>query len=114
MEEDLLPADPDPMDLGMPELDVIEGLSLRMMQAMNDYQQEEHCCFMCGATYHFAWDSPHRDFPLLMEGAPKLSRDRSTAQGASERLHRSECSNCHYTQCFINDCQWANCTLGWS
>ena len=37
-EEDLLPPDPETLDPGAPELDIIEGLSLRMTQAMNHYQ----------------------------------------------------------------------------
>ena len=60
-EEELLLPDPEPLDLGVPELDVIEGLSLRMTQAMNHYQREECQCFMCGTTNHFAQDCPHRD-----------------------------------------------------
>ena len=60
-EEDLLLSDPEPLDPGVPEPDIIEGPSLRMTQAMNHYQCEEHCCFMCGATDHFAWDCPHRE-----------------------------------------------------
>ena len=64
--EELLLPDPEPLDPGVPELDVIEGLSLRMIQAMNHYQREECQCFMCGVTYHFARDCPHRDsFHLL-------------------------------------------------
>ena len=57
----LLPPDPEPLDPGAPELDIIEGLSLRMTQAMNHYQHEEHHCFVCGATYHFAQDCPHQE-----------------------------------------------------
>ena len=53
-EEELLPPDPQPLDPGVPELDVIEGLSLRMTQAMSHYQREECQCFMCGVTDHFA------------------------------------------------------------
>ena len=60
-EEELLLPDPEPLDRGVPELDVIEGLSPRMTQAMNHYQREEHRCFMCGVTDHFAQDCPHRD-----------------------------------------------------
>ena len=60
-EEELLPPDPEPLDLGVPKLDVIEGLSLRMTQVMNHYQREECWCFVCGATDHFAQNCPHRD-----------------------------------------------------
>ena len=58
-EEDLFPPDPEPLDPGVPEPGIIEGLSLRMTQAMNHYQCEEHYCFVFGATDHFAQDCPH-------------------------------------------------------
>ena len=57
--EDLLLPDPEPLDSGVPEPDIIKSLSLRMTQAMNHYQQEESHCFVCGATDHFAQDCPH-------------------------------------------------------
>ena len=60
-EEELLPPDPKPLDPGVAEPDIIEGLSLRMTQAMNHYQHEEHRCFVWGATNHFARDCPHRE-----------------------------------------------------
>ena len=60
-EEELLPPDPEPLNPGVPEPDIIEGLSLRMTRAMNHYQHEEHCCFVCGATDHFTWDCPHQE-----------------------------------------------------
>ena len=58
-EEELLLPDPEPLDPGVPEPDIIEDLSLRMTQAMNHYQHEERHCFVCGATDHFAQDCPH-------------------------------------------------------
>ena len=58
-EEELLPLDPELQDSEDPELDQIEGLSLRMTQAMNHYQWEKHHCFVCGVTDHFARDCPH-------------------------------------------------------
>ena len=58
-EEDLPLPDPKPLDPGAPEPDIIEGLSLRMTQAMGHYQHEECCCFVHGATNHFTWDCPH-------------------------------------------------------
>ena len=60
-EEELLLPDPKPLDPGVPEPDIIKGLSLRMTQAMNHYQHEEHRCFVCGATNHIAWDCPHQE-----------------------------------------------------
>ena len=60
-EEELLPPDPELPDSEAPEPDVIEGLSLRMTQAMNHYQRKECHCFVCGATDHFAKDCPHRE-----------------------------------------------------
>ena len=59
--EELLLPDPEPLDPGVPKLDVIEGLSLRMTQAMNHYQREVCQCFVCAVTDHFAWNCPHRD-----------------------------------------------------
>ena len=58
VEEELFPPDPEPLDPGVPELDIIEGLSLRMIQAMNHYQHEGCCCFVCGASDNFALDYP--------------------------------------------------------
>ena len=58
-EEKLLPPDPELPDSEVPKSDVIEVLSLRMTQAMNHYQREEHRCFVCGATDQFARDCPH-------------------------------------------------------
>ena len=41
VETDLFPPDPDPVENTPPKPDHIEGLSLRMMQAMNHYQRQE-------------------------------------------------------------------------
>ena len=60
-EKELLPPDPKLPDSEVPEPVIIEGLSPRMTQAMNHYQQEECHCFVCGATDHFVWDCPHRE-----------------------------------------------------
>ena len=59
VEVDLFPPDPDPVESTPPEPDRIEGLSLRMTQAMNHYQKQECRCFMCGDTGHFTRDCPH-------------------------------------------------------
>ena len=63
-DEELFPLDPEIQgteapDAELPELNQIEGLNMRMTQAMNHYQQEELRCFMCGATDYFVWDCPH-------------------------------------------------------
>ena len=47
-EEELLLPDPEPLDPGVPEPNIIEGLSLRMTQAMNHYQYEECHCLCVG------------------------------------------------------------------
>ena len=60
-EEELLLPDPEPLEQGVLEPNMIEGLSLRMTQAMNHYQREEWHCFVCGVTDHFAWDCPHQE-----------------------------------------------------
>ena len=41
-DEELFLPDPEVQDAEPPELDQIEGLSVRMTQAMNHYQWEEH------------------------------------------------------------------------
>ena len=58
-EEELLLPDPELPDSEVSKPDVIEGLSLRMTQVMSHYQWEEHHCFVCRATDHFARDCPH-------------------------------------------------------
>ena len=60
-DEELFPPDPEAWDMEPPEIDQIEGLSVRMTQAMNHYQWEECCCFVCSMTDHFAWDCPHHE-----------------------------------------------------
>ena len=59
VEVEFFPPDPDLVENTPPEPDHIEGLSLRMTQAMNHYQKHECQCFMCGDTGHFTRDCPH-------------------------------------------------------
>ena len=59
VEPDLLPLDPDPVENAPPEPDYIEGLSLRMTQAMNHYQRQERKCFVCRDSGHFTRECPH-------------------------------------------------------
>ena len=50
VEVDLFPPDPDLVKRAPPEPDHIEGLSLRMTQAMNHYQKQEHQMLSCTGT----------------------------------------------------------------
>ena len=59
VEADLFPPDPETVESAPPEPDHIEGLSLRMTQAMNHCQKQECHCFMCRDTGHFTRDCPH-------------------------------------------------------
>ena len=44
-----------------------------MTQAMNHYQKQECCCFMCRDTGHFTRDCPHREaFRVWPQGTFKL------------------------------------------
>ena len=56
IEADLFPPDPELIESASPEPDHIEGLSLRMTQAMNHYQKQECRYFVYGDTGHFTRD----------------------------------------------------------
>ena len=58
-DEELFLPDPEVQDVEPPGFDQIDGLSVRMTQAMNHYQWEECQCFVCSAMDHFARDCPH-------------------------------------------------------
>ena len=70
-EGELLPPDPESLDSEAPKLDQIEGLSLRMTQAMNHFQQEAHHCFVCGVIDHFMRDCSHWETSCLTQGVFK-------------------------------------------
>ena len=113
-EEDLLLPDPEPLNPEVPEPDIIEGLSLRMTQAMNHYQSEERCCFVCGATDHFARDWPHQVAFLVWH------KEHLNSKGAGPHLKSppqkapsgNKCACCYNPPCLIIDRQWTNCALG--
>ena len=93
--KELLSPDPDPLDQGVPELDMIESLSLRMTQAMNHYQREEHHCFVCGSIDHFAQDCPHRE-SFCMWWKEQLNSQGTGSQSKESAKHPKDV-NAHMT-----------------
>ena len=43
------------------KVEAVDGLNVRLIQAMSHYQREEWKCFMCGSPGHFTRDCPHHD-----------------------------------------------------
>ena len=60
-EERVESADPVSGEDSKSEVEAVDGLNLRLAQAMSCYQKEERKCFMCGSPGHFARDCPHCD-----------------------------------------------------
>ena len=79
VEPDLLPPNPDPVENTLPKLDHIEGLSLRMTQAMNHFQKQECKCFICGDPGNFARECPH------CEAFHLWHKDYLNSQGAGQK-----------------------------
>ena len=106
-EEELFPPDPEPLDHGVPELDIIEGLSLRMTQAMNHYQCEECCCFVCGATDHFTQDCLHQEVFCIWH------KEHLNFQGACPKKPLAEVSTCVATTCCASSMITSGPTVHW-
>ena len=56
-----LPPNPEEQEPEPPGDDPLDGLSTWMTQAMNHFQREEHCCFICGQTGHCVRECLHKD-----------------------------------------------------
>ena len=80
---DFLPPDPEKHKSEPLGDDPLDGLSTQMTQAMNHFQREECCCFICRQTGHFMRECPHKDAYCAWQ---KLPRGRS----ASRRSHPEE------------------------
>ena len=59
--EGVASADPTSGEDSKSEVEAVDGLNVRLAQAMNHYQREEQKCFICGSPGHFARDCPHHN-----------------------------------------------------
>ena len=60
-EEGVASADPTSREDSESEVEAVDGLNMRLAQAMSHYQREEQKCFVCGSRGHFARDCLHHD-----------------------------------------------------
>ena len=60
-EERLALTDPVPGEDSESEIEAVDGLNVRLAQAMSCYQREEWKCFVCGSPAHFVRNCPHHD-----------------------------------------------------
>ena len=112
-EEEFLLPDPESPDSEAFEPDFIEGLSLRMIQAMNHYQREECRCFVCGATNYFARDCLHQETFHTWHKEHLNSKGAGPQQKVpTPKSPPQKCTHCNNTLHFFTVCQQANCTLG--
>ena len=77
-EEEMASADPVSGEDSESEEEAVDGLNVRMAQAMSHYQREEQKCFMCGSPGHFARDCPHHD------AFKRWHREQLNAKGVGE------------------------------
>ena len=60
-EEGAASADPASGEKSESEVEVMDGINVRLAQALSHYQREEQKCFVCGSPGHFARDCPHHN-----------------------------------------------------